>query len=222
MIFKQWDLQQFRSTVLVIFEMLWHLPIKIPIKHCTILKCFSSTGKKYAVIFLVQRENGVSVRKWQGLSAQLKHDLFLVSVPHKSLFTVSAFSPTRNFSSPYISEECAPFCLAAPYCQTKDFHFPPLLSIRFCQILSSCSNRNSWQGRKRIWTTSGYMAYTQSWLQTPCVKGFLLGSDYGVLCTKISTLSYNNLSSILWVFYSHKCVNVIRQSTNMFFQQLVV
>ena len=65
-----------------------------------------------------------------------------------------------TFASPFISEEHAAFSLAALLSPSEWLPTPTrafyLFSARI--ILSSYFDRNSWQERKRLWTTLGYMA----------------------------------------------------------------
>lgn len=75
---------------LVIFEMLRHLPIKIPIKQCQNLKTFQQQWKIVCYNCVVWRMNRISVRKFQDLTSHLQLHLglcFLLSssVPHTSL-----------------------------------------------------------------------------------------------------------------------------------------
>lgn len=105
------DFQAARSITiwqLVIFEMLWHLPIKIPIKHCKIWKWFSSTGKEYAVIFwygesrsFCQDVSGPDCPIWAWLGSFVSLSLVLFHTGPSFICCLSYF----NFSLP-VFQKC--------------------------------------------------------------------------------------------------------------------
>lgn len=63
-----------------------------------------------------------------------------------------------------------------------------LCSLSFsAKVILSYFDRISWQGRKRIGTTSAYTYSINSWLQTPFFQAFLIGPDCGMLYCCIIT-----------------------------------
>lgn len=136
----------------------------MPSKLCKSWKHFSSTGNYQGATFLVWIEHRGAVRKWQNAHAQLstmRISGFLLpqSIPQMSLLRLLSVL-LLVFLCPSV-QKC--FILVDSFYVTTwmipIFHLCSL-SLSAKAILSSCSDRNSWQGRKRIWTASAYTAST--------------------------------------------------------------
>ena len=177
--------------------MLWHLPIKIPITHRKLLKRLRSTGKQCAET-LGWREPGASVRKHQDLPARPQHGLGLwfpsLYFCPTSIPAWSAFCPALISLRPLL-QKSVHFVSSSSMAKGVVFTFPFHSLSFFCQIFPSCSNRNSWRGKKK--NMSYFSRYgINSRLPSIHVKGFLLGPDCGTLHTTVSILS-----TIIQVWY---------------------
>lgn len=189
----------------------------MPSKLCKSWKHFSSTGNYQGATFLVWIEHRGAVRKWQNAHAQLstmRISGFLLpqSIPQMSLLRLLSVL-LLVFLCPSVQKSVLHFGWQLLCHHMNDSHFPPLLSIPFCQSNSLLLFWQELLARKKKNMNCFSIYSINSWLQTQRVKGFLLGFDCGMLCTKITILLYNHRSSVFWVFYGHKCINIMQRQS---------
>lgn len=161
---------------------------------------------------LIWRKHKVSVRKWQTWVSNSSMTWILGFLLSSSVLHTSLFSVLLLISPHPLFQKSVPHCVwQFFYRQMNGFQFPPLLSVLCCQSNSLLLFWQELLARKK--KNMNYLRThgINSWLQILCVKSFLLGSDCGRLRTTISIQSYNNLSSVLWIFYGHKCVNIMQR-----------